>query len=193
MSLSGQRNLPPSNFFAHTQNPLPSYTRSFTRLPEQKHMAAFCFCRVVNQREQQHLGTPAGCSQAPNLQFYCFVHMPGIGRKNGVRKVDLCWFSLLSVLLSDDLFQPFYGRSFQTSFLFSFPFRFLAVMAAAIPLVLLMKPTPEKLRFPVYVSLICLATRAVRIAVVHCNSSAKMYRSNWNAFRRPPGYPISGS
>jgi hypothetical protein len=78
-------------------------------------------------------------------------------------------------------------------FLVQFPFRFLAVMAAAIPLVLLMKPTPEKLRFPVYVSLLCLATRAVRIAVVHCNSSAKMYRSNWNAFRWPPGYPIRGS
>ena len=28
----GQRNLPPSNFLAHTQSPLPSYTRSFTRL-----------------------------------------------------------------------------------------------------------------------------------------------------------------
>jgi hypothetical protein len=70
----------------------------------------------------------------------------------------------------------------------------LALLPAwMIPLVLLMKPTPEKLRFPVYVSLLCLATRAVRIAVVHCNSSAKMYRSNWNAFRWPPGYPIRGS
>ena len=107
MSLSGQRNLPPSNCFAHTQNPLPAYTRSFKRLPEQKHMAAFCFCRVVNQREQQHLGTPAGCSQAPNLQFYCFVHMPRIGRKNGVRKVDLCWLSLLSFLLSAASFNRF--------------------------------------------------------------------------------------
>ena len=28
----GQRNLPPSSFFAHTQSPLPSYTRSFRRL-----------------------------------------------------------------------------------------------------------------------------------------------------------------
>ena len=30
--LLGQRNLPPSNFFAHTQSPLPSYTSSFKRL-----------------------------------------------------------------------------------------------------------------------------------------------------------------
>lgn len=38
-------------------------------------------------------------------------------------------------------------------FLVGFPFRFLAVMAAALPFVLLMKPTPEKFRVPFYVVL----------------------------------------